>query len=114
MSTRQGVILHLPERRFAPAVAGHVVLGLALAAGFPALAADRVRREVEASVRDAGGAVEIRAGLTPGRIELRLEAASQAAAARAAAALAQHRTRLDSTQLEVHFVAAQQGGLRAV
>ncbi len=108
------VSLRLPLPRYAAPVAGDVALGMALSAGFPALAADRVRRDVAAAVRAASAPLSIGCQAAPGRLRLRIDGAGDEALARAAAALDGHDARLRPSLLEVDFRAVHRGSLRAL
>jgi lambda repressor-like predicted transcriptional regulator len=108
------VTLSLPDADYAAAVAADVLLGLSMNAGFTALAADRVRRDVHAAVEAAGAPLRIEAGVSPGRLDVVLQAPATQAARRAADVLELHGPRVDATSVRVAFVAAHRGSLRLV
>jgi uncharacterized membrane protein len=108
------VTLSLPDPEFAAAVAADVALGLAVHAGFTALAADRVRRDLHAAVEAAATPLRIVACAAPGRVDVTIEASLAEGARRAAEVLEPHGPQLDSTSLAVAFVAAHRGSLRLV
>jgi hypothetical protein len=113
MEPTQPVTLSLRDAATAGPVAAEVALGMALRAGFPPLAADRVRRAVREAL-EGSPASEITAEARPGEVRLRVTAADAGWRSRALGALAAHEPAAVDGGLVVVFRSIHRGALRAV
>jgi hypothetical protein len=95
------VRLELPNASARSPVAGQVVLALAIACGTGPLAAERLRRSMEAVAAEAGGALTIDAVAERGELDLALSASPDDGWADRAAAM-----------LEAHGAERTGGGVR--
>jgi hypothetical protein len=85
------VRLELPNAAVRPRVAGQVVLALAVACGTGPLAAERLRRSMEAAAAETAGALTIEAVAARGELDLALSASpDEGWADRAASMLEAH------------------------
>jgi hypothetical protein len=101
------VRLELPNAAARAAVAGQVVLALAIACGTGPLAGERLRRSVEAAAAEAPGALTVEAVAERGSLELELSAApDEGWADRAASLLEPHRATRTSAGVQVRVLRA--------
>ncbi len=107
-------MLSLRDGAVAGSVAGEVALGMALRAGFPPLAAERVRAAIADAVDGVAPGGTMAVGADPGEVRVRLLCDDAAWRDRALAALDAHEAAPTDGGLAVTFRAIHRGALRAV
>jgi hypothetical protein len=95
------------------AAAAGVALGMAMRAGFPPLAADRVRGAIRRAL-DGSGEAKMTFGVSPGQVRVELAAQGEAWRRGALDALATHDPQPVDGGVVVVFRAVHRGALRAV
>lgn len=112
--SRHEVVLSLSDGAVAGSVAGEVALGMALRAGFPPLAAERVRAAIADALADVAPGGTMAVDADPGEVRVRLLSADAAWRDRTLAALDAHGAEPTDGGVAVTFRAIHRGALRAV